>query len=328
MPTPHDPKRIVRQWTILLLLLRHRYGATLTRLRESTGASRVTIWRDLRALQAAGIPIAEDTAAGERRVSLRATDLPALVLSPLQVQSLELARRLLGPLSGTALLDGYDEILLRLGRPVRGTPQSDGEATLAEHRRTLEAAIAARESVRIQFVNVGEAHARARLVDPIGWRFVRGELSLLAWDHERAAQRSFATSRVRGVERLAIPAAHALDDPHAPLFAATEALPTLPAVDVEIELSPVATAHLASRPLSATQVEHPQADGTTRLTARVAGLWGTVDWVVSWGGEVRALAPPQLVADVRARLQAALSRYEPPTRRKKAHLPRQDVSNR
>ncbi len=314
MPHPDDPKRIVRQWTILLFLLRHRYGATLARLRETTGASRTTIWRDLRALQMAGVPIEEHTVSGERRVSLRATDLPALVLTPLQVQSLSLARRLLGPLQGTAILDAYDEILSRLGRSVQTAPQSESEARLASHRRTLDRAISAGRAARLLFVNVGEATERHRHVDPLGWRFVRNELYLLAFDHDRAAQRSFATSRIRGVELLGPALTRGLEDPHAPLFAATEGLETLPTVEVEIELSPVASAHLAARPLSAQQTEYRHPDGSTRLTAPVAGLWGTVDWIVAWGAEVRAIAPPALVEAVRDRLQAALARYETPVR--------------
>jgi predicted DNA-binding transcriptional regulator YafY len=312
MPHPDDPKRIVRQWTILLFLLRHRYGATLSRLRETTGASRSTIWRDLRALQMAGIPIEEHTVSGERRVSLRATDLPALVLTPLQVQSLALARRLLGTLQGTAILDAYDEILSRLGRPVRPVPQSESEERLATHRRALDAAIAGGRAARIRFVNVGEAAERPRHIDPLGWRLVRSELYLLAFDHDRGAQRSFATSRIRGVELLGPATTRRLDDPHAPLFAATEGLETLPTVEVEVELSPVAAAHLAARPLSAQQVEHRRADGSLRLTAQVAGLWATVDWIVAWGAEVRAVSPPALVEAVTTRLLAALARYETP----------------
>lgn len=317
MPHPDDPKRIVRQWSLLLFLLRHRYGATLGKLRESTGASRTTIWRDLRALQSAGIPIEEHTVSGERRVSLRATDLPALVLTPLQVQSLSLARRLLGPLQGTAILDAYDEILSRLGRPVRPVAQSGACERVATHRRALDAAIAGGRAVRIAFVNVGEAAARPRQVDPLGWRFVRNELYLLAFDHDRAAQRSFATSRIRGVELLGPATTRGLDDPHAPLFAATEGLETLPTVEVEVDLSPVAAAHLATRPLSAQQVEHHRSDGSLRLTAEVAGLWATVDWIVAWGAEVRAVAPPALVDAVTTRLRAALDRYELPVQASK-----------
>jgi predicted DNA-binding transcriptional regulator YafY len=73
--------------------MRDRYGLTLARLREELGVSRVTLWRDLRAPGDAGVPVEEQSAGGEKRIVLRTSDLPALILSPLQVQALDLSLR-------------------------------------------------------------------------------------------------------------------------------------------------------------------------------------------------------------------------------------------
>jgi predicted DNA-binding transcriptional regulator YafY len=147
----HDRQRIARQWTLLLLLIRNRFGMTLGRLRESLGVSRVTLWRDLRALGDAGLPIEEQSAGGEKRIVLRTSDLPALILSPRPVQALDLSRRLLGPLEGTGLLEAYDDILLRVGRPVsqtRRAPDAPG-ADVASIRREVEAGLRRRVRLRV-----------------------------------------------------------------------------------------------------------------------------------------------------------------------------------
>jgi predicted DNA-binding transcriptional regulator YafY len=153
MATKHDRQRITRQWTLLLLLIRHRFGLTLGRLREEVGVSRVTLWRDLRTLAEAGVPIEERVAGGEKKVVLRTSDLPALILSPLQVQALNLARRLLGPMEGTALLEAYDDILQRVGCDVPGSrtaPDAPG-ADVATIRREVEDGLRRRVRLRSAF---------------------------------------------------------------------------------------------------------------------------------------------------------------------------------
>ena len=233
MPTKYDRHRITRQWTLILLLIRHRYGLTLARLAELLHISRITLWRDLKALGDAGLPLEDDASGGEKRIRLRTSDLPALILSPLQVQALELSRRLLGPLEGTALLDAYDEILLRVGRtPRRGAVGPEGGGSpggAAAHRRALESALAARRRVRLTYLNVGEAEARSREVEPLGWRFVKGELYLVAYDLQRRGERSFSSHRIRAVEALAEASERTASGEETGYFSAGEMLATPPA---------------------------------------------------------------------------------------------------
>jgi predicted DNA-binding transcriptional regulator YafY len=70
MPTKYDRHRITRQWTLILLLIRHRYGLTLARLAELLHISRITLWRDLKALGDAGLPLEDDVSGGEKRIYL------------------------------------------------------------------------------------------------------------------------------------------------------------------------------------------------------------------------------------------------------------------
>lgn len=56
----------------------------------------------------------------------------------------------------------------------------------------------------------------------------------------------------------------------------------------------------------------PRPDGGARLVARVPGLWFPADWVLSWGGEARPLAPTGLVDLVRERAQRTLDALDAP----------------
>jgi proteasome accessory factor B len=309
MPTAHDKTRIARHWAILLTLVRTRFGVTNAKLREQMGVSRHTIWRDLIALTEAGLPIEEHIENGERRYKLQTTDLPALTLQSAHVQALEVSRALLGALEGTALLDAYDDILFRVGRPPRARTLSAADERLVALRRLAELALRKGRRIEIEFVNVGQAVARPRRVDPQGWLYTRGELYLRAHDLERDAPRTFATSRIRRLEVLPEPAEHAPEPRESPWFLTGPDLTSLPVHEVEIRLSPIAAAHLAARPLHPTQVEHPEPDGTVRLTARVAGLWSTLEWLAAWGPEVRPLAPPELVELAVERARACVAAW-------------------
>jgi predicted DNA-binding transcriptional regulator YafY len=151
-----------------------------------------------------------------------------------------------------------------------------------------------------------------RTIEPIGWRFVRGELYLLAWDVERGAERSLASHRIRVVEALPGPAERTTDDDDTGFFAPAERLESLPEHDIVIHLSPIAAAHLVTRPLHGLQHVEPRPDGGARHTARVPGLWFPADWVLSWGGEARPLAPPGLIELVRERAQRTLDALSAP----------------
>ncbi len=328
MSKRRDPERVIRQWIIVLQLMRHRHGATLPKLRDVTGVSRMTIWRDLQALRLAGLPIDETTINGERRVSIRTTELPALILSPLQIQALDLGRRLLLPLDGTPLLDAYDDILVRVGRSLRGVPEVGSEgARQAGVRRTLSEAIAAGRVVRFGFVKVRESERLKREVEPLGWRFVRGELYLLAFDRLARARRSFASTRIHEVEVLDAASGNASEAPGADLFGTAEGLTTLESERVVIEMTPVGAAHLALRPLSASQVEHWRPDGSLRLEAQVSGLQMTADWLMTWYGDARAVSPPALVAEVVSRFRRGLEVHLAAPAAEKASPGDRDVSN-
>jgi len=64
-----------------------------------------------------------------------------------------------------------------------------------------------------------------------------------------------------------------------------------------------------SRMWHPTQTIEPGSDGWTRIRFRVPSLRPIVSWVLEWGPHSRAIAPEQLVADVRAELDAARNLY-------------------
>lgn len=79
--------------------------------------------------------------------------------------------------------------------------------------------------------------------------------------------------------------------------------------DVIVEFSRERASFATSRMWHPTQTIEPGANGWTRIRFRVPSLRPIVSWVLEWGPQARAVAPPQLVADVVAELDAARSLY-------------------
>ena len=231
MPTGADARRIVRLWKLVLLIMRARMGLTQSRLASECGVTRMTVHRDLVALEAAGLPIERRRVNGELRLFLRTTELPALVLDADQVQALAVARRLLDPLIGTRVLRAYDDVLVRLGRKPSPLPDDAAHRALTELRATIESAMERRLGLRILYIKEREARLEVRMIEPLGWRFVRGVLNLLAFDAGRGARRSFQANRIieAHVLETSVREPAATGDTEA-YFAQADQLETLPIV--------------------------------------------------------------------------------------------------
>ena len=57
---------LTRQWRLLLAIQGSKAGIRVARLVEETGLSRPTVYRDLKALERAGVPFSVETRNGER----------------------------------------------------------------------------------------------------------------------------------------------------------------------------------------------------------------------------------------------------------------------
>jgi predicted DNA-binding transcriptional regulator YafY len=78
---------------------------------------------------------------------------------------------------------------------------------------------------------------------------------------------------------------------------------------VVIEFSAAKAAYLRARLWHPTQQIEELEDGRLRLSLQSSALAPLVSWVLEWGPHARALAPPELVAQVRAELAGALAGY-------------------
>jgi len=308
---------LVRQWELVRLLGAKHYGLTVRQLRERTGASKQTLYRDLATLRDAGVPLVVSTSNGEARYRLlRGAELPALDLTALQIAALHLARSQLEPLAGAAFLDELDVLLSKL-RPVelQATFQF-AAARGGGHARTLklvEQAMQTGRRARIEYRSVSRRGGVDVVhVEPYFLRVADGETYVRAWCVERAAERTYKLARVSAISLTDEQATHTRKNPPDDAFSrsikAWSGDPTTVRIAIDQDLAWLAEEY----PLVSDQRTSKARNGSTVIEAEVAGIVETAKWVLSWGGVAEALEPPELRSLVRGELAKALNKYRAP----------------
>ncbi|TNE86028.1 MAG: YafY family transcriptional regulator [Deltaproteobacteria bacterium] len=189
-------------------LLASRRSATGRELADELGVSLRTLYRDIAALQDAGVPLRGEAGVGyllDRRHAL-----PPITFTTSEVEALVLGTRILEAFgdpelaeaarSALAKIEGATPEPLReaLGQtPLYALNFGPGPGPLAPLRR----AIAERRVLRLAYVRA-DGEASTRRVRPLGLYFWGRTWSLAAWCELREAYRSFRPDRIDDVEVL------------------------------------------------------------------------------------------------------------------------------
>jgi predicted DNA-binding transcriptional regulator YafY len=302
-----------RQWSVFEALRSRRRGLRIAEIVELTGCHRSSVYRYLNLFEAAGVPIVADRVNGEVRYRLVDEALPRYALRPDELAALALARESLEPLEGTRAVETLDALLRRLGR-ARGAPSwiSLPEPPTDSDKAALRAIdLAIREGHRLAFCYraADDRGPARRLADPVALRLHRAQPYLVAFDLDRDDWRVFKLARITGDIEFAGRAEPRPDYDEDALFAHSAGIWQGEPIDVIIELSARVAPRAAEYPLTRDQTLEELEGGAARVRARVAGLEETLRWLLSWGGDASALAPPELRDLHRRELAAALSAY-------------------
>jgi predicted DNA-binding transcriptional regulator YafY len=308
---------LVRQWELVRLLGAKHYGLTVRQLRDRTGASKQTLYRDLATLRDAGVPLVSSTSGGEARYRLmRNAELPALDLTALQIAALRLARAQLEPFAGAAFVAELDVLLSKL-RPVEQQKAFQFAAAQASgHARTLkliEQALQTKRRARIEYRSVSRRGSTEVVhVEPYFLRVADAEAYLRGWCVERAAERTYKLARIKAIALTEEKATHSPKSPPDEAFSraikAWSGEPTIVRIAIDREVAWLADEY----PLVSDQRISKARNGDTVIEAQVAGIVETAKWVLSWGGVAEALEPPELRSMVRGELAKALNKYDAP----------------
>jgi predicted DNA-binding transcriptional regulator YafY len=200
-------RRADRLFLIIHALRGRRTALQARQLAETLAVSLRTIYRDVADLQLSGVPIEGE--AGVGYVLRKGADIPPLMFTAAEIESLVVGTRFVRAFAGEKLADGAQAALLkieavlppelrersartRIYAPIwRGAEQ----AAFAARIDQLHAAIDARHVLQIVYrTEAGEASTRQ--VEPLCLAFWGGKWTLGTWCRLRSAFRNFRPDRV------------------------------------------------------------------------------------------------------------------------------------
>ncbi len=182
---------------------------TAQALAEKLEVSVRTVYRDIRDLQASGVPI--DGAAGVGYLLRPGYQLPPLMFLPAEIEALIVGARMVKAWAGRGIADAAAEALIKIGavvpdermRAAERVPVFAFGTRLQESERDyLDAfgkAIDGRLKARFAYRDAEGSPSR-RMVRPLALQFWGQVWTLAAWCELRADFRTFRVDRVEGLE--------------------------------------------------------------------------------------------------------------------------------
>lgn len=194
----------------LILFLQSRRYATAADMAAHFGLSLRTIYRDMKALAEAGVPVLAEAGVGYSL--MRGYLLPPVNFTEDEAMALTTGAMLLERAAAptlsaymesalqkvrTVLPPARREDLLRLGRAMDATAlASDPESAPGADLALIQKALTRRQPLRFDYRGHGKPHAAPREVEPLGLLRYLGRWHLIAWCRLRGALRDFRTDRM------------------------------------------------------------------------------------------------------------------------------------
>ncbi len=269
-----------------------------------------TVYRDVLALNEAGVPVLSVPGQGYRLMEgyflppLHLTQQEAVMLAfgldavqgvfdAEYAQAVDTAARKLMASLPEARRQEVEELrghIRLIGPDENGTP---------EILRTLRTALLARRAVGFRYHSPqGVSDRRA---DPHGLVRLNGVWMLAAHDHQRAERRTFRLDRMEAVTLSGTPV-----QPDLQTFG-TDPPEDQRHLRVRLLFPAAAERRVRERP-NFHQVTAVQTEAGFEVTLKVRGAADLLPWVLSWGAQATVLEPPELAELVRLEAQAVLDR--------------------
>jgi predicted DNA-binding transcriptional regulator YafY len=321
--------QLSRQWKLIQLLAKARYGVVPDSLADELGVNRRTVYRDLDALMFAGFPITSERR--DTHVYWRVIDgfkLGDTPFTPDELLALGFSEDLLRSLEGTVFHDSIASALAKirasLGPELAGFLAQLREsfrvlpgphknyADLADVIRALNEAVLARRTVRMKYTTARTGKTHAREFDPYRVWYRSGGLYAIGHDHKSGELRTFAVDRIRAPElterRFRVPDDFDFEARAASAFGVV----IEPPERVRIRFGARRALYVREHDWHPSQRIEPLPGGAIELSMEVGPGEEIASWVLSFGGDAEVLEPAALRAKVASELARAAKPYAAP----------------
>lgn len=196
----------------IVQFIRGRRLTTAAHLAERLEISQRSVYRDIAALQAQGVPIEGEAGVGYRM--RRGFDLPPLMFDTAEAQALVACVRIAQARIDTGLArraeDALAKILTVLPSAERAAaeslavyaPSAGPDAETRDRLQQLRHATEGKNRLRLDYLDLKD-EATLRVVRPLGCFYWGNVWTLAAWCETRQDFRNFRVDRIRAIETLA-----------------------------------------------------------------------------------------------------------------------------
>lgn len=268
-----------------------------------------TVYRDMRSLEEAGVPIIGEAGIG---YSLAAGyRLPPVMFSREEATAFLTAEKLVSSLTDAANSASYRSALDKVRAVLRSTEQNylehlDDRIEVLESRRpvsnpsenvmqTIIKGIADRFLLELNYFSFYRQEQTIRQVEPIGVFFLDNYWHLIAWCRSRKAIRDFRFDRILSIRLLAIQ----FDDVHAPFMSYVSSIYHDMALQpVQILLDQQAYLHLGDQKYYQGFVSEVHTRAGVRMDFMTMSLEGFARWYMSFSDCATILSPAGLIERV------------------------------
>ncbi|PST84075.1 YafY family transcriptional regulator [Pedobacter yulinensis] len=197
----------------LLTYLQSRKHTSAEQIAEKFGMSLRTVYRDMRALNEQGVPVAFEPHKGYFIAS--GYFLPPITFNMEEANALLLVESLVNGFADRSIKKHYGEALSKVKNVLKAS-QKEVLENMNEHIRlqlpgryelsfeylsVLQAAISAKKIIELCYTNRQEEQSTRRC-EPIGIIFYAFGWHLIAWCHMRREYRDFSLVRIRAIRTL------------------------------------------------------------------------------------------------------------------------------
>jgi predicted DNA-binding transcriptional regulator YafY len=199
----------------IFFLLQSKAVVSLEEIKERFGISERTIFRDLKALEAAGVPVFNE--AGSGYSIMEGFRLQPTRFTEEEMLSLAVAEKMMLQHETQFIKQHFDAALIKIKGSLRyqqkdALLQLEGKLHFTENTKSagylpnvldvLLNSILKKKVATIYYLKSGEDATTARKVEPVGVYHERQNWYLMAWCHLRNEYRNFRLDRVKKIELL------------------------------------------------------------------------------------------------------------------------------
>lgn len=212
---PAEDRTRLSRLTAILVLLQSRRLVTATQLAQKFDISIRTVYRDIKALENAGIPVL--TEEGKGYTLMEGYALPPVMFTETEANALVTVEQLVLKNKDASLVRDYREAVTRVKAVLRHSlkdrsellaqrivsRQNPAETKTSNYLSALQLALTHFKTVKMQYCSLENDTVTSRIIEPFALYSTQENWILIAWCRLRKDFRSFRLDRIEQVQTLA-----------------------------------------------------------------------------------------------------------------------------